>query len=78
MRGRRGDEDREQRHTTTNATMSPQHATCPQPCEQLLVGWVVGGTMMGRGDDMTDQHRHVTTTHHRASLLMGWANNAEE
>ena len=78
MRGRQGDKDGGRQHTTTNATTSPRHATCPQPCEQLLVGWVVGGTTMGRGDETMDQCRHITTTHHCASLLVGWADNTEE
>jgi hypothetical protein len=27
------------------------HTTCLQPHEQLLVGWMVGGMTMTRGDD---------------------------
>ena len=32
----------------TTAPRTKQHTTCPQPHEQLLVGWLVGGTTMGR------------------------------
>ena len=37
--------------TTAMMMMAPrteQHTTCPQPHEQLLVGWLVGGTTTGR------------------------------
>ena len=45
---------------TMTAPRTEQHTTCPQPHKQLLVGWVVGGTTMGRGDETTDQHCHIT------------------
>jgi len=39
------------RNNMTAATMKEHSTTHPQPHEQLLVGWLVGGTKMGRGDE---------------------------
>jgi hypothetical protein len=53
----------------------------PQPHEQLLVGWLVGGTTMGRGDEREGGRGERETTtpapwstpnHCHEQLLVGW------
>ena len=41
---------------TTMAPRTEQCTTCPQPHEQLLVGWLVGGTTMGRPRETHDDN----------------------
>ena len=49
----------------TTAPRTEQHTTCPQPHEQLLVGWLVGGTTTGRpwehGHNQPLRHANKTT-----------------
>jgi hypothetical protein len=67
----------EVRQPHTNATMSQWQTTHPQPHEQLLVGWLVGGATTGRkgmrgNSNDTHDHDHCRpTNHHHKQLLMG-------
>ena len=43
----------ERQGPTTTTHGDGRHTTRPQPYEQLLVGWLVGGTTTGRGTETT-------------------------
>ena len=38
--------------------MMAPNGTCPQPHEQLLVGWIAGGTMTNVKEEMSQEDQH--------------------
>jgi hypothetical protein len=45
------------RNNTAPAPGNERHTTCPQPREQLLVGWITGGTAMTTGASPVNNDR---------------------